>query len=195
MSVKEITTDELRAMKNKEGIVFQGCGDDMQEWLDGINDTFTKQGILLNGTKFEEASSFKHDGLTCLLFEFKKDMEINLGKLAIWRLQTHEVFGGTWLSDYVPNKLGGFIGYEQEGNHPEKAKPDCELIGQNGNIYNLVGIASRTLKDNGLREEAEEMSSRALSAGDYYKALGIIEEYVNITSGEEDMDEGMDMTM
>ena len=26
----------------------------------------------------------------------------------MWRLKTHEMFGGTWLSDYVPNRLGGF---------------------------------------------------------------------------------------
>lgn len=26
----------------------------------------------------------------------------------MWRIKTHEQFGGTWLSDYVPNKLGEF---------------------------------------------------------------------------------------
>ena len=35
-------------------------------------------------------------------------MDMDIGKLAIWRIQTHEQFGGTWLSDYVPNQLGGF---------------------------------------------------------------------------------------
>ena len=34
------------------------------------------------------------------------------------------------------------------GIAPEK--PDCPLIGQNGNIFNLAGIASRTLKENGM---------------------------------------------
>jgi hypothetical protein len=29
-----------------------------------------------------------------------------MGKLAIWRLQSHSAFGGTWLSDYLPNRLG-----------------------------------------------------------------------------------------
>ena len=27
------------------------------------------------------------------------------GKLAAWRLMTHGEFGGTWLSDYIPNRL------------------------------------------------------------------------------------------
>ena len=36
-------------------------------------------------------------------------MKLNLGKLAIWRIKSHEAFGGTWLSDHVPNRLGGFL--------------------------------------------------------------------------------------
>ena len=37
MSIKTITTDDLRRMNGKEGLVLQGCGGDPQEWLDGIN--------------------------------------------------------------------------------------------------------------------------------------------------------------
>ena len=36
-------------------------------------------------------------------------MKLNLGKLVIWRIKSHEAFGGTWLSDHVPNRLGGFL--------------------------------------------------------------------------------------
>jgi acyl-[acyl carrier protein]--UDP-N-acetylglucosamine O-acyltransferase len=46
-------------------------------------------------------------------------------------------------------------------NESKQSKPDCPLIGQDGNIFNLVGIASRTLKRNGLSEEATEMTSKA----------------------------------
>lgn len=28
----EITTNELRRMKNKDGLILQGCGGDRQEW-------------------------------------------------------------------------------------------------------------------------------------------------------------------
>lgn len=52
-----------------------------------------------------------------------------------------------WLSDYVDNRLGGF---EPEQNKTEKLKPDCALIGQDGNIFKLLGIASHTLKQNGM---------------------------------------------
>jgi len=79
-------------------------------------------------------------------------------------------------------------------NENKHAKPDCPLIGENGNIYNLVGIASRTLKRNGLSDEASEMSEKVFGSGSYDEALGIIGEYVNITSVDEP-DEDIDLNM
>ena len=107
MSIKHITTDDLRRMKSSEGLIIQGCGGDLQEWVDGINEMLTEEGILRDGSKFTDCSSFEHDGLTCLLFPFE-GVNVDVGRLAIWRLKTHDAFGGTWLSDYVPNRLGGF---------------------------------------------------------------------------------------
>lgn len=180
-TIKEITPDDLRRMSEREGLILQGCGGDLQEWVDGINDTLTEADILLNGSKFKNVSAFRHDGLTCLLYDFE-GAELDVGKLAMWRLQTHGTFGGTWLSDYVPNRLGGFIHEQQKAE-----KPDCELIGHDGNIFNLMGIASRTLKQNGLEKQAQEMYERITGGGcsDYDQALGIIGEYVNITGPAE----------
>ena len=79
-------------------------------------------------------------------------------------------------------------------NENKKNKPDCPLIGQDGNIFNLVGIASRTLKRNGLSAEASEMTAKVLSSGSYDEALGIIGEYVNITSVD-DTDEDLGLTL
>ncbi len=67
----------------------------------------------------------------------------------------------------------------------EKEKPLCPIIGANGNIFNILGIASRTLKDNGMTEEAAEMYSRVTSSGSYEEALGIITEYITPCSEEE----------
>ncbi len=79
-------------------------------------------------------------------------------------------------------------------NENKHTKPDCPLIGQNGNIYNLVGIAAKTLKRNGLSAEVSEMTEKVFGSGSYDEALGIIGEYVNITSVDEpDEDIGMDM--
>lgn len=59
-------------------------------------------------------------------------------------------------------------------------KPLCKLIGEDGNIFNLVGIASRTLKKNNMREQAEEMQKEVFSSGSYDEALSIIGKYVEI---------------
>ncbi len=108
VGIKAITTNGLRRMGDREGLILQGCGGDQQEWLDGINEMFTANGILKDGTKFENISVFEHEGLTCLLFPFD-GVKLDVGKLALWRLQTHATLGGTWLSDYVPNRLGCFF--------------------------------------------------------------------------------------
>lgn len=189
MSIKHISTNDLRMMANKEGLILQGCGGDLNEWVDGINDLLTEEGILLDGTKFEHCSAFTHDGETCILYPFE-DVKLDVGKLAMWRLHTHGQFGGTWLSDYVPNRLGGFIEQSQDLS-AERSKPDCALIGEDGNIFNLVGLAARTLRENGLTVEASEMTKRIYASDNYDNALGIIGEYVNITSAE-DMDEDID---
>ena len=108
----------------------------------------------------------------------------------MWRLQTHTNFGGTWLSDYVPNHLGGFVSTDHTAEVLQK--PNCMLIGQDGNIFNLIGIATHTLRENGLADQAKEMYDRILESGDYYKALGIIGEYVNIVGPDDAADEGED---
>ena len=171
-------------MSGSEGIILQGCGGDIQEWLDGINELLTEETILLDGDTFKNVSAFEHGGLTNLLFHMD-DVKLDAGKLAMWRLQTHSNFGGTWLSDYVPNKLGGFE------TAVEAVKPDCPLIGADSNIFNLMGIASRTLKRNGMGDQATEMCERIRSSKSYDKALCIIGEYVNITSVDDTENQGM----
>ncbi len=109
-----ISDQEVRSMTGQEGLVLQGCGGDLKEWLDGINDLLTEEGILQNGTVFTEAYAFSHDGLTNLLFPFRDGVDIDIGRLAVWRLATHEQFGGTWLSDYIPNQLEGTESDEAE---------------------------------------------------------------------------------
>lgn len=66
----------------------------------------------------------------------------------------------------------------------EHIKPECPLIGQNGNIFNLIGIVHRTLLDNGLETEAQEVVDRITKkgeAGSYEEALNILMEYVEVT--------------
>ena len=171
-SLKQITTEDLRRMDGQEGLILQGCGGGLREWVDGINDILTEEGILLDGSRFEEVSVFQHQGLTNLLFPFD-GVKLDVGKLAVWRLQTHGQFGGTWLSDYVPNRLEGYLAEQ------EQRKPAMRLEGRDGNIFSILGRAARLLKGAGQKDQAEEMFRRVTSSGSYGEALHIISEYVD----------------
>ena len=190
MSVKQISMQDLLEYEGREGLILQGCGGDPKEWIDGINDMFAENKILLDGTKFSEddCAIFHKEDLTCILYEFNENTKLDMGKLAIWRISSHDTFCGTWLSDFVDHQFGGF-----HADFQEKKKPDCALIGEDGNIFNLMGIASQTLRRNGMQAESMEMTKRITSdAHSYDEALNIIGEYVNITSAD-DIDEGIDM--
>ena len=108
MEIKNVSLHDLRKMNGSEGLILQGCGGDLQEWVDGINDMLTESGILQNESRFEKAYTFSNENLTCLLFPFD-GVKLDVGKLAMWRLETRETFGSTWLTDYVDNRLNGFI--------------------------------------------------------------------------------------
>ena len=151
--VKQIKKEELRKMHDREGLVLQGCGGDLKEWVDGINETLEQEGILPKGKRLDDVAVFQNEGSTNLLFFFGEE-KLDIGKLAVWRLQTHPQFGGTWMSDYVNNRLGGFL------REAVAEKPNCALLGEDGNIFNLMGIAARTLRENGMEEKAEEMMKR-----------------------------------
>ena len=94
MNINTITAEDLRCMPDKEGLILQGCGGDLTEWVDGINEMLTKAGILKDGSQFENVAAFQHGDRTCLLYPFD-DVKLDIGKLALWRLQTHEVYRNT----------------------------------------------------------------------------------------------------
>ena len=63
---------------------------------------------------------------------------------------------------------------------PEKnsLRPKMQLIGQDGNIFAIMGRASRLLTDYGQADKAKEMRDRVMSCDSYQKALSIVSEYV-----------------
>ncbi len=125
MEIKNVSLHELRKMDDSEGLILQGCGGDLQEWVDGINDMLTENGILQNESRFEKAYTFNNEELTCLLFPFD-DVQLDVGKLAMWRLETRETFGSTWLSDYVENRLNGFINEQTVEPVPDEDYEESE---------------------------------------------------------------------
>lgn len=112
--MKRITLEELCNMRGKEGLIIQGCGGDLKEWVDGINGLLTEEGILLDGDVFRDISVFENKDVTNLLFHMD-DVKLKISKLAIWRLKTHENFSGTWLSDYLDNYINRADMEEMEG--------------------------------------------------------------------------------
>ena len=125
MEIKSVSLHELRKMNNSEGLILQGCGGDLQEWVDGINEMLTENGILQNENRFEKAYTFNNENLTCLLFPFD-GVQLDVGRLAMWRLKTRETFGSTWLSDYVNNRLNGFVNEETFESFPAEEYEENE---------------------------------------------------------------------
>ena len=58
---------------------------------------------------------------------------------------------------------------------------------------NLIGIASQTLREHDMEEQAKEMFQRITQCQSYDAALSVISDYVNITSVQQT--ENMDMEM
>lgn len=61
-------------------------------------------------------------------------------------------------------------------------KVDAKIIGANGNIFNLIAISQRALKENGYLDEANELYKRVTNSKSYEEGLNIILEYVNPVS-------------
>ncbi len=75
-------------------------------------------------------------------------------------------------------------GTETSKEQPVPKRPKMKLVGQDGNIFAILGRASRLLKENGQPQQAKEMCSRVYQSGNYYKALNIISEYVETELSE-----------
>ena len=64
------------------------------------------------------------------------------------------------------------------------SRPKMKLAGEDGNIFAILGRASRLLRENGQPEKAKEMSDRVYRSGNYYQAPHIISEYVETELSE-----------
>ena len=57
-------------------------------------------------------------------------------------------------------------------------RPKMQLLGQDGNIFAIMGRASRLLKNAGQSDKAKEMCDRVTASQSYSEALNIVSEYV-----------------
>ena len=106
---EKITIEQIRFLdfvkraKKKEGLVILGAGEPHEEWITGITKLLQEEKIL-DGELEDIWSEFfllkstggRHD----LVMVFKKNPPINIGKMAIWRLQFGDI---SWISDFIVN--------------------------------------------------------------------------------------------
>ena len=59
-------------------------------------------------------------------------------------------------------------------------KPKAKVLGKDGNVFNLIGICSRALKDAKQPERAKEMSEKVFASGSYHEALRIMADYCTL---------------
>ena len=56
-------------------------------------------------------------------------------------------------------------------------KPKVKLVGEDGNIYNLLGICIKALQKIGAYSEAKEMQVKVAMSSSYHEALIILLDY------------------
>jgi len=61
-----------------------------------------------------------------------------------------------------------------------QTKPKVKLTGQDDNVFNLIGIASKALKRAGQSENANKMTKECFDSGSYHEALSIIMNYCEV---------------
>ena len=59
-------------------------------------------------------------------------------------------------------------------------RPRCKLVGEDGNIFAILGRVRQALREGGQPEQAEEVIERVTNATSYEQALQTIMEYVDV---------------
>ena len=60
----------------------------------------------------------------------------------------------------------------------ERAK--VKLIGEDGNVFNVIGLVSKALKRNDQKAESDEFTAKAFKCNDYDEVLALVQEYVEV---------------
>ena len=98
----------------------------------------------------------------------QREIDVGDGKLYVHFWQDHDFE----LKRDVPDMTE----FNKLLNRPKK--PKMQLIGQDGNIFAIMGRASHLLKNAGQSDKAKEMCDRVTASQSYSEALSIVSEYV-----------------
>jgi len=69
---------------------------------------------------------------------------------------------------------------EEEIGIEEEQRPDCQLSGENGNVFSIIGRVSKALKGASFWEKAEEFNVGALKCVNYDEVILLAYKYVNV---------------
>ena len=62
----------------------------------------------------------------------------------------------------------------------ETKKPTCQLSGEDGNVFSIIGRVSKALKRAGQPDKAKEFSERAFASKSYNAVLQLCFDYVEV---------------
>lgn len=180
------SNEQFEKLYNSNALTLQGLDDtdknlySFANWIKNLSEISNPLNMyIIKGKQMNEQYGLSGknkypDELRIVCVELKDIKQVD--KIIMPRFEIN----GRWFNDVVDNDV------RREGRN--SIKPKCALIGKNGNIFNLMGIASRTLEENNMREKAKEMRDRITTSNSYDEALFIIQEYVEVTD-EEGLDE------
>lgn len=61
--------------------------------------------------------------------------------------------------------------------HPDIS---VQLTGQDGNVFNLMGVVIRALRSNGFGDEVDDFVSEVTSSKSYHEALAVMMQWVDV---------------
>jgi hypothetical protein len=62
----------------------------------------------------------------------------------------------------------------------EGGKPTVRLVGEDGNVFAIIGRVSKALNRAGMRDRASEFTKRAMASHSYDDVLRLAMEYVEV---------------
>jgi len=108
ITVPSVSFNELLELNKSNHVgylVVRGGGhpDNSQAWIDGINDDLMERGVTTSPIT-EAMTVHVCEGRDDLVLVYTTAEGLNMGKMAMWRLQSLEAgWNLTWLEDYVVN--------------------------------------------------------------------------------------------
>ena len=76
--------------------------------------------------------------------------------------------------------MKGTARQEPRTGHNGKRRPECPLVGKDGNVFAVIGRVRAALRAEAMEEEAREFMDRAFKAESYDAVLRLCMEYVEV---------------